>query len=215
MDAGTYDNVWEKKLSGPFVSGRAEIVYKLLPDARGRKLLDIGCGSGEIGLVFKHRFVEIHGIDISEKALAAACTRQVITRRVDLNKERLPYPSQNFEMVTCLDVIEHVFDPWRLLSEIHRVLSSKGVLVLSTPNIGFITFRLRLLTGTFPTTSPDPTPYDGGHIHYWTVKDMAKLLNQQAFRITAIGSTGRFTRLKNLWPNLLTRNPFIIAERTG
>ena len=208
-----YETVWSKKLARDFESGRARIVSRLLPSITGDNLLDIGCGNGEMGPYFSNRFKEVHGVDISDNVLKAAAKKGVIAKKVDLNHEPLPYEDFLFDMITCLDVIEHVFDPNYLLSEVRRVLKNGGVFVLSYPNIGFIKFRLSIMTGSFPMTAGDPEPYDGGHIHYWTVRDMRKMLSRNSLTPFKIAATGKVQGIKQLWPNLLARNPFIISRK--
>jgi len=61
---------------------------------------------------------------------------------IDLNQQ-LPFVSRQFDYSLCLDVLEHLNDPWFTFSELSRV-SSKGV-IISFPNMAYITFRLRFL----------------------------------------------------------------------
>ena len=210
-----YNSVWEKKLGTPkkFQSGRCKIAANLLPHLKGDRMIDIGCGSGEAGLYFSNRFREVHGMDISSVAIRVAKQRGLLACQIDLNTQPLFYSDRFFDLVLCLDVIEHIFDPYHLLCEIRRVLKPKGIFVLSYPNIGFLSYRLHLLTGTFPATSGDTFPYDGGHLHYWTLSDMRRLLKQYGFSIFKIGVTGRCISIKSLWPNLLARNPFLCTEK--
>jgi methionine biosynthesis protein MetW len=210
----SYESIWARKLSGDFESGRARIVSQLVPSETGDRLLDIGCGNGEMGKYFVARYREVHGIDISDTVLQAAIENGVIAKKVNLNYEFLPYDDHFFDMVTCLDVIEHIFDPYHLLSDTHRVLKPGGMFILSFPNIGFIKFRLSLLRGTFPSTSSDTDLFDGGHIHYFSLSDMYQLLFRYSFTPVAVGATGRWVNVKRLWPNLLVRNPFIVSHKS-
>jgi len=206
-----YQSVWKKKLSGHFVSGRPEIAANMIPQITGERLLDIGCGNGEIARFFGDRFQEIHGTDISDEALAAAKINGVEGRRTNLNVEKLSYPDDYFDVITCLDVIEHIFDTYHLLSEVRRTLRPKGTFVLSFPNIGFVKFRISLLLGTFPRTSNDTELYDGGHIHYFTVREMQHLLQQYGFTPIAYSGAGKAKALKSRFPNLLAQDAFIAS----
>ena len=190
-----YNKIWEKKtsLDSPIVEkgSRVDIALKLLES--GDKLLDVGCGDGTLGYYAKAKYKEVYGVDISEKALNIARKRGVITFKVDLNKEALPFSNNFFDAVTCLDVIEHVIDPRFLVGEIHRVLKKGGILIISTPNIRYWRYLFSLIfKGRFPKTSNDTELWDGGHLHYFTFKDVEDLLTKYGFKIiTKRGVFGR------------------------
>ena len=56
-----------------------------------------------------------------------AKNREIITFKVDLSKDRLLFPDDYFDAVTCLDVLEHVIDPRILIKEIRRVLKKRNI----------------------------------------------------------------------------------------
>jgi 2-polyprenyl-3-methyl-5-hydroxy-6-metoxy-1,4-benzoquinol methylase len=102
----------------------------------------------------------------------------------DIDREPLPYADASFDRVVCLDVIEHVYDPVRLLRECHRVTAPGGRLVVTTVNMRYLKFLISLaVRGRFPRTSPDTTLYDGGHIHYFAQADVVGLLRDAGFAI--------------------------------
>lgn len=123
-----YQRIWKNKKSNeePRIDkgSRVDVALKLLD--KGDKLLDIGCGDGTLGYFAKNKYKEVYGIDISENALKIAERRGLIAKKVNLNDEKLPFLDNYFDAVTCLDVIEHVFDPRYLIKEIHRVLRVGG-----------------------------------------------------------------------------------------
>ncbi len=150
----------------------------------GQRLLDVGCGDGTFAGLVSKRFHEVHGVDFSEVALARAAELGVITRQADLDQEGLPFPDETFDQVVCLDVIEHVIDPVRLLSECRRVLAPRGFLLLTTINMRYAKFLVSLaIRGRFPRTSGDLTLYDGGHIHYFTGLDLVELMRAQGLNV--------------------------------
>ena len=62
--------------------------------------------------------------------------------------EKLPYSTEEFDVVFCLDVLEHLFNPYALASECLRILKKDGILVVSTPNVhSYIQRLFFLLTG--------------------------------------------------------------------
>ncbi len=186
-----YDEVWKNKVVREAAdltadgSLRRNAALPLL--GRGVRLLDLGCGEGTLAAFVRDRFQEVHGVDISEEAVQRARAAGVVARRVNINTEPLPYDEGYFDAVVSLDVIEHVFDPVRFLQEVHRILRPGGALVISTPNIRKLQRIFSLIRGHFPRTSYDPVGYDGGHLHYFTSRDMKALLEQQGFAVEHVG----------------------------
>ena len=177
-----YDKTWKRYLaaSSEISSGRVEEALKLMD--KKNLLLDVGCGDGSLGRLAQEKVRHVIGIDFSHVALKSAKRKHNQVVRCDFGQAGLPFKSGVFEMVTCLDVIEHVFYPAELLCEIHRVLKINGVLILTTPNVRFIDHLAQLLLkGKFPRTSDDIESYNGGHIQYFTFSDLIGLLRQSKF----------------------------------
>jgi SAM-dependent methyltransferase len=102
-----------------------------LPLPRDARLLDAGCGSGRT-LDELARYGRVSGIDLSEDAVAAAHARghdDVHVARV----EELPFEDGTFDVVTCLDVIEHTPDDRATLAELLRVTRPGGLLLVTVP----------------------------------------------------------------------------------
>jgi methionine biosynthesis protein MetW len=157
-----------------------EAVESALVEAE--RLLDVGCGMGHLIAVARARCRTVHGCDISEVAARAACDRGVIGVCADLNGRALPYRSDAFDQATCLAVIEHVVDPLQLLRELHRVLRPAGRLILTTPNIRYVRNVARLVwRGEFPHTTTDTFVWGGGHLHYFTRRDLGGLVVSAGF----------------------------------
>jgi methionine biosynthesis protein MetW len=179
-----YESIWQQKLKtgGRSPTNRVkEAIKELTP---GYRALDIGCGEGLFGSLAKDHFHHICGVDCSRAALKAARSKGVDALVADLDERHLPFNDGSFDWISCLDVIEHVFEPEHLLHEIYRVLHHNGTLTLTTPNIRFIDFiNPLLLKGVFPKTSQDSGSYDGGHLHYFTFRDIKKLLSKVGFTV--------------------------------
>lgn len=148
----------------------------------GGRLLDVGCGAGSVADLARASFQRVCGCDLSIHALRRASLRGMAVACVDLNAGVLPYRDNSFDCVTCLEVLEHVVDPLRLLKEVRRVLRPQGRLVLTTPNIRYFRNILKLvLEGRFPHTTTDTFVWGGGHLHYFTRADLAQLLGEAGF----------------------------------
>jgi SAM-dependent methyltransferase len=105
---------------------------RLLPARRdGFTVLDAGCGSGR-NLDVLARYGAASGVDISPHAVAAAHARGHTDVRLG-NVENIPFPDDSFDLVTCLDVLEHMPDDRRVLRELRRVTRPGGALLVTAP----------------------------------------------------------------------------------
>jgi methionine biosynthesis protein MetW len=179
-----YEYIWKEKFDGGEDSLTNRIREALKEVDSGLRCIDIGCGDGMFCSLVRDRFSQVLGVDGSRISLGGAASKGIHVCLTDLDEGSLPFKDNVFDCVSCLDVIEHVFDPEKLVIEANRVLRRGGIFILTTPNIRFIDFVKRLLLdGQFPKTSQDEGSYDGGHIHYFTFRDIRELLLRNGFRI--------------------------------
>lgn len=154
----------------------------------GLRILDLGCGTGELINQLAGKYEEVYGVDSSESGLNEAVRKGYRIAKIDFDNEILPFADNWFDTVVSLDVIEHVYDPLSLIRELTRVLRPDGELIISTPNIRFWKHILKLIVlGRFPKTTPVTEVYDGGHIHFFTFSDIAHLLDSD---FTVVYKTG-------------------------
>jgi methionine biosynthesis protein MetW len=210
-----YNKIWkDQATAAPYTGGNLRIDLASQVVQPGRRLLDIGCGDGVLGELLKARFSEVAGVDVSDPALAVAKQRGIATHRVNVDEVPLPFSDAYFDAVTCLDLIEHVFEPRVLVREIARVLMPGGSLYIAFPNMRYALRIKEIIAGRFPKTSGDlEYSYDGGHLHYYTPADVRALLQEQNLVTTAewgIVSNGirrnwKYLLLKTVLPSKLDR----------
>ena len=218
-----YKNLWEGKQSGQIVSlqnrdwfhrnfldrlfnplenSRHNIALNLLKP--GTRLLDIGCWDGRLLELIRQAglYQELYGIDILSEAIENVRLKGFNAQMVDLNNETLPFPENYFDTITLLAVMEHLFDPYSVIGEIHRVLRPSGTLIIDVPNVASFTNRIRILFGRLPITSGDPG-WDGGHLHYFTKYALEQFVQKSGFTVLSRKSTGGQTYLREWWLSLL------------
>ena len=111
--------------------GRRRMLAALLEGVSpGERVLDAGCGSGRT-LDELTRYGTAHGVELNPLGLAAARGRG--HRVEEARVETIPFDDGSFDLVTCLDVIEHTDDDVVALSELRRVTRPGGHLVVSVP----------------------------------------------------------------------------------
>lgn len=104
----------------------------LKPARAGARVLDIGCGVGQVvGRLLEAGF-EAHGVDVSEPNIERA---QKVTSNCRLyDGRKLPYEDGTFAAAGALNVLEHVDEPEAFIAELARVVAPRGRVVLSSPN---------------------------------------------------------------------------------
>ena len=142
----------QKEEYSPFIEFDQKMSAKLKPqleewfsDMRGKNVLDVGCGSGEVGSLLIGR-MDVYGVDEQPHALKIAQKKGITVTSSSL-EEKLPYPSEFFDNVICKDVFEHMVHSHTLLVEIHRVLKKGGKLYAHVPNQFTLLDRLLILFG--------------------------------------------------------------------
>ena len=105
---------------------------KPLPAAGGR-LLDVGFGNGGFLKLAQDIGWEVDGVDLDETAVETAKSRGFVVSNGDIFS--LKSPSEQYDVVTLCHVIEHVHDPFAVISEAFRILKPGGVLWIDTPNM--------------------------------------------------------------------------------
>jgi 2-polyprenyl-3-methyl-5-hydroxy-6-metoxy-1,4-benzoquinol methylase len=104
--------------------------------AAGRRVLDIGCGSGYGSAELSRGATGVIGLDVSTEAIQYARAEFPLDnlRFIAASATSLPFASETFGLATGFEVIEHLSDWENLILEAHRVLSADGLFLVSTPN---------------------------------------------------------------------------------
>jgi SAM-dependent methyltransferase len=102
-----------------------------LPVPAGAQILDAGCGSGRT-LQELVSYGEVHGIELDADAASLARERGFGEVRVG-RLEELPWEDEAFDLITCLDVIEHTPDDLGTLTELRRVTRPQGIMLVTVP----------------------------------------------------------------------------------
>jgi len=107
----------------------------------GGKILDVGCGHGQILSHFRKHGFQTYGVEPSSTAAQQA--RDTYNLEVfNGNLIDARYPPDCFDGVTLYGVLEHLRDPAPILREVHRVLKDTGILILAIPNLGSLQFKV-------------------------------------------------------------------------
>jgi len=209
--------VWYQALSS-FTTTREDVAIKLLQKQKtyGKILLDLGCGEGYLLRKLSLNFKQLIGTDIARNRIKLARkkskkNKNIIYKIADLDLP-LPFNSKSIDAVTCLSVMEYVFDPNSFIKEVHRVLKKNGLLIISVPNLAYLPERIKLLFGILPSW-PDAIGWQGGRLHTFTFKSLTNLLEENDFKVIRKTGSGFLQPVRNLWPEILSGDCHILARK--
>lgn len=152
------------------------------------RLMDVGCGTGDLLQGAKQLGFAVEGIEICEP-LARATADQV---GCPVHKEMLSkmfYDREHFDVITLYDVIEHLHEPLRDLKVVYEILKPGGILFILCPNEGALIRRLsRLLFALSFSRCVTPLRllYYQDHLSYFTRKSMLTLMKQLKLEVVCL-----------------------------
>ena len=123
------------------------VILQMLDGMPESRILDVGCSSGLLAEKLRERGHYVVGVDASELSGVRARTDEFYA--ADLERGLPAEVGSGFDVVIAGDVIEHLTDPLRALSQIAGVLRPGGQVLLSVPNFGHWYPRLRVAAGLF------------------------------------------------------------------
>lgn len=147
------------------------------------KVLDIGCGNGELlEFLKKTKNIDGRGLEISQKQISQALMRGISAVHGDAESDLSFYPTNNFDFAILSQTIQATHHPKEILEEMLRIAEFA---IVSLPNFANIKNRLHLfLKGSMPVNKTLPFEwYDTPNIHFCSVKDFEKLCTNMGFTI--------------------------------
>ena len=177
---GFYLNADE--LSPPaFVNTRLEeITAQFAPYRKSNRLLDIGCGAGNLLQAARKNGWNAQGLDVS-----AGAVQHVREQGFEVFEGELgdaAFPAGHFDVVTAAELLEHLFDPRPLLQEVARILRPGGLFWTTTPHARGLSARVLGLRWR--------CVWPPEHLQLFSVRGLTKLLRDAGFRELRINTTG-------------------------
>lgn len=171
----TNPNPFQRLLLGRFHHAALDLLH-VLPV---RRVLDAGCGEGFAlrAVLVSQGDLEVVGLDASPPALKVARRLNPGSRFAAGDLLRLPFPDRSFDLVVCMEVLEHLDDPRHGLAELCRV--SARYLLLSVPNEPLFRGANFLRGKNVAALGNDP-----GHVNHWGAPGFVRFVRRQADVLT-------------------------------
>jgi 2-polyprenyl-6-hydroxyphenyl methylase/3-demethylubiquinone-9 3-methyltransferase len=171
-------------------------VQRFLQREAPARVLEVGCGNGSLAAWMNGQGIEVTGIDTSESGIAQAGTHHSGIRFLVYSAyEDLVAPFGTFPVVVSLEVIEHLYAPRLFAARLFQVLEPGGAVCISTPYHGYLKNLALAVTGKMD--SHFTALWDGGHIKFWSIATLGKLLVEAGFVDIQFRRVGRIPVLAN------------------
>jgi 2-polyprenyl-3-methyl-5-hydroxy-6-metoxy-1,4-benzoquinol methylase len=211
---GSRQHHYEQKSTGYSAgSARKDRVLQLV-GGPGLRVLDVACGSGHLGERIREHGNRVVGVEIAESSAAEA--RRVLDEVHVFDIEQ-PWPTllreAPFDVVVLGEVLEHVFDPVAVLTEVRKCLTANGRIVITTPNFMVWIARLQYLFGRFRYQRYGL--FDFGHIRWFTHDYLLEVVKQGGFVIEHERHLAHPPALQPLvrsWPGVFALT-FVVSAR--
>lgn len=189
----------QNKFPADYYSRSRDDLFRLIPKMPAQKVLDVGCGEGRFGQRLKECGQIVYGIEINP--FVARIAASVLDHVYVGNVEELEFnlSDEFFDIIILGDVLEHLLNPWGLLSRMKRYLAKDGIIIASLPNLQYFPILWKLvIRGKF-----EYQPHgilDKSHLRFFTILQVQKLFSEAGYKII---SSPRIFPYKKKWAQKL------------
>ncbi len=181
------------------------------------QIFEIGCSTGATGMAIKQKFPDVKyiGMDSDKESAGIAQTRldEVIVSDIDsVQLNTFGFKKESFDLIICADILEHLYDPWKILFELRDYLTPDGKVIASIPNVQYINNIINLLNGNWKY-DVNGGLLDTTHIRFFTLNEIVKMFKGTGYDIKHC--SGADPKLKsNKWPTDFDFGKFVLKDVT-
>lgn len=147
-----------------------------------KKILDVGCGTGEMGKKLKEEKAveQVIGIEIVPEIAREANSKLDRVFRTDVETARLESMRKYFDCIVMSGILHHLRDPWSVLKRFRDYLKDDGYLVACVPNVAHISIIKDLLKGRWAYKNEGLL--DVCHMKFFTLEEMTKMFGSSGYK---------------------------------
>ena len=182
-----------------------------------KKILDIGCGEGElISILKKNINAECRGLEVNGKFVRKAISLGLSVVQGNAENDLDQYSNESFDYVILSQTLQAMYSPKKVLLDMLRIGNK---VIVSFPNFGHWRTRFKLLTsGRMPVTKELPYSwYETPNIHFFTLKDFIEMCEQSKIsieKIIGLTELGKQFEINNntYFANLITSEAIVLLN---
>jgi SAM-dependent methyltransferase len=157
-----HENAYPQKLVDQIIK---TIIEPFFTEAKGKKVLDIGSGSGMHLVGFRRRGFDVYGLDKRDECVQVLDDFDI--RSCDVETEPFPFESNSFDIAYSMSVIEHITDTSKFITEVIRILKPGGLAIIMCPD--WVSHRYKSYWDDYT------------HVRVWTRKSLQNALVWHGF----------------------------------
>lgn len=178
--ADKYEKLWVQKYSlGPTRREILKYLTKILEKDKKYKIVDIGCGTGqtirEIKDFFSGYYIEITGVDISEKMIQIAKEKDEISTYINVSIEEFDV-KESYDIVLCSHSFPYYKNKEEVIEKFSKILNDEGILLLTGASVNSIYDSMAMFFVKFTT----------GSAKYLSIKEMLKLVKDRFEKLEVV-----------------------------
>ena len=164
-----------------------QTIFDILP-SETKKILEIGTGSGAMAKAYKQIYADVNyvGVEIDPEyqALSERYCNTVYLENFESPSDALLHEVDDADFIIFSDVLEHMYNPWKVLKNLSERIPEHCRILASIPNIQHWSIQMRLLNGDFEYA--DSGLLDRTHVRFFTKKTMIQLFTNNGFSINQV-----------------------------
>lgn len=159
-----------------------------------KRVFELGCGNGALAREISARGFQVVAVDPSKEGVALAqCSAPGLRIETGSSEEDLMARFGTFPIVMSLEVVEHVYAPRQFAKRVFDLLEPGGIAIISTPYHGYLKNLALALSGKLDEHFT--ALWDHGHIKFWSIETLGRLLRETGFRDVSFERVGRIPPL--------------------
>lgn len=166
------------------------ILLKEKANETSKQVFEIGCGNGATAKMFSDLGYEVTGIDFSKTGIEQANKAYPgLKFYVDSVCNDLALAYGKFSIVCSIEAMEHLYAPKKLVENMYSLLENNGIGIISVPYHGYLKNLALAISGKMDKHFT--AVWDGGHIKFFSIKTLKKILREAGFKDINIVRVGR------------------------